>query len=113
MLRALFSKPCPEANWFQLFTAGTDNSKINFICFCLYQKRTPVNLALAVKYVGVLFLVVETQQSAVISPLLANIYLHYVLDLWANQWRSGYARGGGAATSSGPEIDQTLNTCLK
>lgn len=28
-----------------------------------------------------------TPQGAVISPLLANIYLHYVLDLWARQWR--------------------------
>lgn len=28
-----------------------------------------------------------TPQGAVISPLLANIYLHYVLDLWAHQWR--------------------------
>ena len=26
-------------------------------------------------------------QGAVISPLFANIYLHYVLDLWANRWR--------------------------
>jgi hypothetical protein len=25
--------------------------------------------------------------------LLANIYLHYVLDLWARQWRQRYARG--------------------
>ena len=24
---------------------------------------------------------------AVISPLLANIYLHYVYDLWVDQWR--------------------------
>ena len=28
-----------------------------------------------------------------ISPLLANIYLHYALDLWARQWRHRYARG--------------------
>lgn len=28
-----------------------------------------------------------TPQGAVISPLLANIYLHYALDLWAHQWR--------------------------
>jgi retron-type reverse transcriptase len=28
-----------------------------------------------------------TPQGAVISPLLANIYLHYVFDLWAKQWR--------------------------
>src|SRR5271166_770801 len=27
-----------------------------------------------------------TPQGAVISPLLANIYLHYVLDLWAHRW---------------------------
>lgn len=30
---------------------------------------------------------------AVISPLLANIYLHYVFDLWAHQWRRRYATG--------------------
>ena len=33
------------------------------------------------------------RQGAVISPLLANIYLHYVLDLWARQWRERHARG--------------------
>jgi RNA-directed DNA polymerase len=34
-----------------------------------------------------------TGQGAVISPLLANIYLHYVFDLWAEQWRGREARG--------------------
>lgn len=34
-----------------------------------------------------------TPQGAVISPLLANIYLHYVLDLWAQQWRKRHATG--------------------
>jgi RNA-directed DNA polymerase len=34
-----------------------------------------------------------TGQGAAISPLLANIYLHYVLDLWANRWRRRVARG--------------------
>jgi RNA-directed DNA polymerase len=29
----------------------------------------------------------------VISPLLANVFLHYVLDLWVNQWRKRHARG--------------------
>jgi RNA-directed DNA polymerase len=28
-----------------------------------------------------------TGQGSVISPLLANIYRHYVLDLWAQRWR--------------------------
>jgi group II intron reverse transcriptase/maturase len=36
---------------------------------------------------------VGTPQGAVASPLLANIFLHYVLDLWVNQWRSKNARG--------------------
>jgi RNA-directed DNA polymerase len=34
-----------------------------------------------------------TPQGGVISPLLANIYLHYVLDLWALKWRRTQARG--------------------
>ncbi len=34
-----------------------------------------------------------TPQGAVISPLLANIYLHYALDLWVRQWRKKYAKG--------------------
>jgi RNA-directed DNA polymerase len=34
-----------------------------------------------------------TPQGAVISPLLANIYLHYVFDLWAQQWRQRHAHG--------------------
>jgi RNA-directed DNA polymerase len=32
-------------------------------------------------------------QGGNISPLLANIYLHYVFDLWAHQWRQRQARG--------------------
>jgi RNA-directed DNA polymerase len=34
-----------------------------------------------------------TGQGAVISPLLANIYLHYALDLWAVRWRQCEATG--------------------
>src|SRR6516165_1624336 len=34
-----------------------------------------------------------TPQGAVISPLLANIYLHYVYDLWVHQWRQRCATG--------------------
>ncbi|MCA1677836.1 MAG: RNA-directed DNA polymerase [Actinobacteria bacterium] len=32
-------------------------------------------------------------QGATASPLLANVYLHYVFDLWVQQWRSRHARG--------------------
>src|SRR6266536_1957592 len=32
-------------------------------------------------------------QGASASPLLANVYLHYVLDLWADWWRKRHARG--------------------
>lgn len=35
-----------------------------------------------------------TPQGAVISPLLANIYLHYALDLWAHRWRLQHAAIG-------------------
>ena len=34
-----------------------------------------------------------TGQGSVISPLLGNIYLHYVLDLWAKRWRQREATG--------------------
>jgi RNA-directed DNA polymerase len=29
----------------------------------------------------------------VISPLMANVYLHFVFDLWAQQWRRRHAHG--------------------
>jgi hypothetical protein len=34
-----------------------------------------------------------TAQGASASPLLSNVYLHYVFDLWADQWRRRHARG--------------------
>jgi RNA-directed DNA polymerase len=34
-----------------------------------------------------------TAQGASASPLLSNVYLHYVFDLWADQWRRRQARG--------------------
>jgi group II intron reverse transcriptase/maturase len=34
-----------------------------------------------------------TGQGSVISPLLANVYLHYVFDLWAERWRQREATG--------------------
>ena len=36
---------------------------------------------------------VGTVQGGSISPILANIYLHYVLDLWVQRWRKKQARG--------------------
>ena len=33
------------------------------------------------------------EQRAVISPLLANVYLHYVFDLWVEAWRKKVATG--------------------
>jgi group II intron reverse transcriptase/maturase len=34
-----------------------------------------------------------TPQGGSASPLLANIYLHYVFDLWVQRWRHKHARG--------------------
>jgi RNA-directed DNA polymerase len=34
-----------------------------------------------------------TPQGANISPMLSNIYLHYVVDLWVQQWRNRHAHG--------------------
>lgn len=34
-----------------------------------------------------------TPQGAVVSPTLANVYLHYAFDLWAHRWRQHEARG--------------------
>src|SRR6202023_1607908 len=34
-----------------------------------------------------------TPQGAVVSPLVANAYLHYVFDLWADAWRKKVANG--------------------
>jgi len=36
---------------------------------------------------------VGAPQAAVVSPLLANVYLHYVFDLWVEVWRKKVARG--------------------
>jgi len=36
---------------------------------------------------------VGTPQGAVISPLYANVFLHYVFDLWIDAWRKRHAKG--------------------
>ena len=69
--------------------------------------------------------VVGTPQGAVLSPLLGNIYLHYVLDLWIEQWRRRHARGevyvvryaddsvfGFQYQSDGQRLQQLLNERL-
>ena len=45
-----------------------------------------------------------TPQGAVISPLLANVNLHYVFDLWAQQWRKRHARGTVIVVRNGDDI---------
>jgi retron-type reverse transcriptase len=36
---------------------------------------------------------IGTPQGAVVSPLLANVYLHHVFDLWIEVWREKMAKG--------------------
>ena len=49
-------------------------------------------------------------QGSVISPLLANIYLHYSFDLWVNVWRrSGHkARWWSSATRTMSSWDSNI-----
>ncbi len=45
-----------------------------------------------------------TPQGAVASPLLANIYLHYVFDRWAQRWRKRHAQGDIIIVRYGDDI---------
>ena len=45
-----------------------------------------------------------TPQGATVSPLLANVYLHYVFDLWAHQWRRRKARGDVVITRFADDV---------
>ena len=54
-----------------------------------------------------------TPQGAVASPLLANIYLHYVFDLWADRWRKRHARGQVIIVRYADDIVIGLSTKVK
>ena len=45
-----------------------------------------------------------TGQGSVISPLLANVYLHYVFDLWAERWTTARSRRGRSDWPSGAAV---------
>src|SRR5262249_57016208 len=45
-----------------------------------------------------------TGQGSVVSPLLANVYLHYVFDLWAERWRRREASGDMIILPYAPDI---------
>lgn len=45
-----------------------------------------------------------TPQGAVISPLLSNLYLHYVLDVWVHEWRSSHAMGEVVVTRYADDV---------
>jgi group II intron reverse transcriptase/maturase len=47
---------------------------------------------------------VGTPQGSVISPLLANVYLHYVFDQWMQWWRSQESRGDVIAVRYADDI---------
>src|ERR1019366_2318152 len=47
---------------------------------------------------------VGTPQGAVVSPLLANVYLHYVFDLWLEAWRQKVAAGDPLCRRSGGRL---------
>jgi RNA-directed DNA polymerase len=58
------------------------------------QSRRPTHLRAGILEDGVVAVDDRgTGQGSVISPLFGNIYLHYVLDLWARRWRQCEATG--------------------
>jgi hypothetical protein len=58
-----------------------------------YAQRSTVNPARCGNFKPALRITRRYSYGASASPLLANVYLHYVFDLWADQWRRRHARG--------------------
>ena len=53
---------------------------------------------------------VGTPQGAVVSPLLANVYLHYVFDLWVEAWRKKVASGDVIVVRYADDLWWAFNT---
>jgi RNA-directed DNA polymerase len=92
-----------KTNWIldgdiKSFFDSIDHEKLKMFLEHRIGDRRLVRLLMKWLHAGVMqegnLRVVETgtPQGGVISPLLANIYLHYVLDLWVHQWRKRHAR---------------------
>ena len=58
-----------------------------------YAQRSAVNPAPSGHYTPTLRITQRCSYGASASPLLANIYLYYVLDRWAQRWRRTQAHG--------------------
>jgi RNA-directed DNA polymerase len=58
-----------------------------------YAQRSTVNPAPSRRSRLTLRITQRCSYGASVSPLLSNVYLHYVFDLWADQWRRRHARG--------------------
>ncbi len=58
-----------------------------------YAQRSAVNPSRSRGCTPALRITQRCSYGASASPLLANVYLHYVFDLWADQWRRRHARG--------------------
>jgi RNA-directed DNA polymerase len=54
---------------------------------------------------------IGTPQGAVVSPLLANVYLHYVFDLWIDAWRRKIARAQVVAVRYADDLVMGFHYC--